>query len=56
MPCGPLYLHSVCVYGQGDKNQQIQKINAKSEIVIATPGRLNEFTSKSNVLVVIVIL
>ncbi|XP_069167078.1 probable ATP-dependent RNA helicase DDX43 [Procambarus clarkii] len=39
-------IRCVCVYGQGDKNQQIQKINAKSEIVIATPGRLNEFTSK----------
>ncbi|XP_069166919.1 probable ATP-dependent RNA helicase DDX43 [Procambarus clarkii] len=39
-------IRCVCVYGQGDKNQQIRKINAKSEIVIATPGRLNEFTDK----------
>lgn len=34
------------VYGQGDKRQQIRQINAKAEIVVATPGRLNEFSEK----------
>ncbi|KAG7165067.1 ATP-dependent RNA helicase DDX43-like, partial [Homarus americanus] len=38
--------YHVCVYGQGDKLQQIRKINAKAEIVVATPGRLNEFAEK----------
>ncbi|MPC48578.1 putative ATP-dependent RNA helicase ddx17 [Portunus trituberculatus] len=38
-------LLSVCVYGQGDKRTQIHKIRAKAEIVVATPGRLNDFTS-----------
>lgn len=37
---------SVVVYGQGDKRQQIRQINAKAEIVVATPGRLNEFSEK----------
>ncbi|XP_068217984.1 probable ATP-dependent RNA helicase DDX43 [Palaemon carinicauda] len=36
----------VCCYGQGDKRHQIQKLNAMSEIVIATPGRLNDFVSQ----------
>lgn len=36
----------VCVYGQGDQRTQIQKIRAKAEIVVATPGRLNDFTSR----------
>ncbi|KAK4299047.1 hypothetical protein Pmani_028637 [Petrolisthes manimaculis] len=36
----------VCVYGQGDKRSQIRKINAKAEIIVATPGRLNEFVEK----------
>ncbi|XP_042229030.1 probable ATP-dependent RNA helicase DDX43 isoform X2 [Homarus americanus] len=39
-------INCVCVYGQGDKLQQIRKINAKAEIVVATPGRLNEFAEK----------
>lgn len=38
---------SVCVYGQGDKRTQIRMINAKAEIIVATPGRLNEFVEKS---------
>lgn len=35
-------IRCVCVYGQGDRRNQIQKLNAMSEIVIATPGRLND--------------
>uniref|UniRef100_A0A0P4WJQ0 RNA helicase n=1 Tax=Scylla olivacea TaxID=85551 RepID=A0A0P4WJQ0_SCYOL len=35
----------VCVYGQGDKRIQVHKIRGKAEIVVATPGRLNDFTS-----------
>nr|XP_027215899.1 probable ATP-dependent RNA helicase DDX43 [Penaeus vannamei] len=39
-------IRCVVVYGQGDKRQQIRQINAKAEIVVATPGRLNEFSEK----------
>ena len=45
---------SVCVYGQGDKRIQISKIKAKAEIVVATPGRLNDFTSSGKIKVAIV--
>ncbi|KAK7082691.1 putative ATP-dependent RNA helicase ddx43 [Halocaridina rubra] len=39
-------IRCVCIYGQGDKRNQIQKLNAMSEIVIATPGRLNDFADQ----------
>lgn len=33
---------SVCVYGGGDRKAQINTCNSGVEIVIATPGRLND--------------
>ncbi|XP_056148216.1 probable ATP-dependent RNA helicase DDX43 [Lampris incognitus] len=33
---------SVCVYGGGDRRNQIQVVRAGVDIVIATPGRLND--------------
>lgn len=33
---------SVCVYGGGDRGAQIRNIQNKVEIIIATPGRLND--------------
>jgi ATP-dependent RNA helicase DDX43 len=33
---------SLCVYGGGDRRQQINQINKGVEIIIATPGRLND--------------
>lgn len=33
---------SVCVYGGGDRSAQIKNIQNKVEIIIATPGRLND--------------
>lgn len=35
-------IRSVCVYGGGDRNKQIRDIKAGVEIVIGTPGRLND--------------
>lgn len=35
-------MKAVCVYGGGDRRQQIENIRAGVEIVIATPGRLND--------------
>ncbi|CAG2160950.1 unnamed protein product, partial [Oppiella nova] len=32
----------VCIYGGGDRNTQISKVGKGVEIVIATPGRLND--------------
>lgn len=37
-----LSLCSVCVYGGGDRRAQIKAISAGVDIVIATPGRLND--------------
>lgn len=34
--------HSVCVYGGGDRRAQITNIGNGVEIIIATPGRLND--------------
>ncbi|XP_008577123.1 PREDICTED: probable ATP-dependent RNA helicase DDX43 isoform X3 [Galeopterus variegatus] len=35
-------LRSVCVYGGGDRDRQIQDIKKGVDIIIATPGRLND--------------
>lgn len=34
------YFRSLCVYGGGDRRQQIGAVSAGVEIVVATPGRL----------------
>ncbi|XP_041419036.1 probable ATP-dependent RNA helicase DDX43 isoform X2 [Xenopus laevis] len=33
---------SICIYGGGDRNSQINKVTKGVDIVIATPGRLND--------------
>lgn len=35
---------SICIYGGGNRNEQISQCRRKPEIVIATPGRLNDLT------------
>ncbi|XP_070415023.1 probable ATP-dependent RNA helicase DDX43 [Equus przewalskii] len=35
-------LKSVCIYGGGDRNGQIQDLTKGVDIIIATPGRLND--------------
>ncbi|XP_006168375.1 probable ATP-dependent RNA helicase DDX43 [Tupaia chinensis] len=35
-------LRSVCIYGGGDRDQQIQDLTEGTDIIIATPGRLND--------------
>uniref|UniRef100_A0A673TY70 RNA helicase n=1 Tax=Suricata suricatta TaxID=37032 RepID=A0A673TY70_SURSU len=35
-------LKSVCIYGGGDRNDQIQTLKKGVDIIIATPGRLND--------------
>lgn len=35
-------IRSVCIYGGGDRNSQISQIKKGVEIVIGTPGRLND--------------
>lgn len=35
-------MSSVCVYGGGDRAAQIKNISTGVEIIIATPGRLND--------------
>lgn len=37
-----LLFDSVCVYGGGDRKAQINNIETGVEIIIATPGRLND--------------
>uniref|UniRef100_A0A2C9L7A0 RNA helicase n=1 Tax=Biomphalaria glabrata TaxID=6526 RepID=A0A2C9L7A0_BIOGL len=36
-------IRSICVYGGGDRREQLNKIKKGVEIVVATPGRLNDF-------------
>ena len=40
----PFY-SSVCVYGGGDRREQINLCKSGCEIVVATPGRLNDLIS-----------
>ncbi len=35
-------IKSVCVYGGGDRRQQMRVVTAGVEVIIATPGRLND--------------
>jgi len=34
--------HSVCVYGGGSRQEQVNLVGEGVEIIIATPGRLND--------------
>ncbi|XP_059155073.1 probable ATP-dependent RNA helicase DDX43 isoform X2 [Physella acuta] len=36
-------IRSICAYGGGDRREQRQKLKSGVEIVVATPGRLNDF-------------
>ena len=36
------YFFSVCIYGGGDRKQQMKVVTDGVEIIIATPGRLND--------------
>ncbi|XP_058465646.1 probable ATP-dependent RNA helicase DDX43 [Malaya genurostris] len=38
-------IRAICLYGGGDRRQQINKVEAGVEIIIATPGRLNDLVS-----------
>lgn len=38
-----LNIFSICAYGGGDRREQRQKLKSGVEIVVATPGRLNDF-------------
>lgn len=42
-------IKSICLYGGGDRKQQIEKVVAKAEIIIATPGRLNDLCENNYV-------
>lgn len=37
-------MKAICVYGGGSRRDQIQTFKSKPEVVIATPGRLNDLT------------
>lgn len=37
-----LLFYSICVYGGGDRKGQIDMVTKGVDIVIATPGRLND--------------
>ena len=37
-----VFFSSVCIYGGGDRNGQIQDLTKGVDIIIATPGRLND--------------
>lgn len=42
-------IQSLCVYGGGDRSSQITQCKNKPEIIIATPGRLNDLTMNGKI-------
>lgn len=38
-------IRAICLYGGGDRRTQINKVEAGVEVIIATPGRLNDLVS-----------
>lgn len=38
-------IKAICLYGGGDRRTQINKVEAGVEVIIATPGRLNDLVS-----------
>ncbi|CAL1547625.1 unnamed protein product [Lymnaea stagnalis] len=40
-------IRSICVYGGGNRREQLQRVKKGIEIVVATPGRLNDFMNNS---------
>ncbi|XP_059621407.1 probable ATP-dependent RNA helicase DDX43 isoform X2 [Phlebotomus argentipes] len=42
-------MQSVCVYGGGSVKEQIEKVDKGVEIVIATPGRLNDLVARGTI-------
>lgn len=40
--CGSVLFYSICIYGGGDRQGQIGVVTKGVDIVIATPGRLND--------------
>ena len=42
-------IKSVCVYGGGDRRQQMKVVTEGVEIIIATPGRLNDLVSEGEI-------
>lgn len=40
--CGSVLFYSICIYGGGDRKGQIDVVTKGVDIVIATPGRLND--------------
>lgn len=38
-------IKAICLYGGGDRRTQINKVSAGVEVIIATPGRLNDLVS-----------
>lgn len=43
-------IKSLCIYGGGDRREQIRRFKAdKPEVIIATPGRLNDLTYSDNI-------
>lgn len=40
-------IRSICIYGGGSRDQQIKQCKTKPEIMIATPGRLNDLINSN---------
>ena len=45
-----LYIYSVCVYGGGNRREQVDVVTKGVEIIIATPGRLNDLVMASKLI------
>lgn len=47
--CKALGIKIVCLYGGGPKNEQARAVRDAADIVVATPGRLDDFASPNKV-------
>ena len=42
-----VFINSVCVYGGGNRREQINVVTKGVEIIVATPGRLNDLVQNN---------
>ena len=40
---------SVCIYGQGSRAKQIEGVNAGAQVIVATPGRLDDLLRSGDI-------
>lgn len=49
LTCTEIFFLSVCLYGGNDRKKQIEVVESGVEIIIATPGRLNDLVAAGHI-------